>query len=337
MQAPELTPELPDARHPRSSGRAIRAAYHSSSAGNLPADALAVVQFGGAVRDTPKNALGIRVRLQPIDGDDYSEVWSATGPVRLGTHGHVRYACDDRHLFGLIELDEREHGDIATASALAYSAIADFQRDSSHPHLLRMWNYLDAINEGSGDDERYRQFCVGRARGLATMQAGAFPAASAIGHQESTHILQVYWLAGRSPGTAIENPRQVSAYRYPRVHGPVSPSFARATLSSDLTLLISGTASIVGHSSVHDDDVQAQLEETLRNLSTLRTLAATPKDSTTLLKAYVRDPSDARRIKERLSQLLPTEFPAAQLLYLAADICRRELLLEIEGVQLASA
>ncbi len=335
MQAPELTPELPDDRHPCSSGRAIRVAYHSSSAGNFPADALAIVQFGDPVRNTPKNALGVQVRLQPIDGD-YSEVWSATGPVRLGNLGHIRYACDDRHLFGVIELDEREHADIATASAVAYAAIAEFQRDSSHPHLLRMWNYLDAINEGSGDAERYRQFCIGRARGLAAMQAGAFPAASAIGHQERTHILQVYWLAGRSPGTAIENPRQVSAYRYPRVHGPVSPSFARATLSTDLTLLISGTASIVGHSSVHDDDVQAQLEETLRNLSTLRTLAATPKDSATLLKAYVRDPSDARRIKERLSQLLPSEFPAAQLLYLAADICRRELLLEIEGVQLAS-
>lgn len=333
MQAKELTPELPDAGEPRSSG-GIRVAYQQLSAGNLPSNALAVVRFGLTDGESPKNALGIQVRLQPIDGNDYSEVWSANGVVRHGTVGPIRYACDDEHLFGVIELDEREHGDIASVTTLAYSAIAQFQRSSSYPHLLRMWNYLDAINDGTGDAERYRQFCLGRARGLAGMQDTAFPAATGIGHQATTHTLQIFWIAGRFPGTAIENPRQVSAYRYPRVHGPASPSFARATLT-DQTLLISGTASIVGHSSLHDDDVQAQLEETLRNLSTLRTLAGRSKDSPTLLKAYVRDPADVPLMKDRLSHLLPFEFPCAQAIYLAADICRRELLLEIEGVQLA--
>jgi chorismate lyase/3-hydroxybenzoate synthase len=32
-----------------------------------------------------------------------------------------------------------------------------------------MWNYLDAINENDGDEERYRQFCLGRARGLGAV------------------------------------------------------------------------------------------------------------------------------------------------------------------------
>jgi chorismate lyase/3-hydroxybenzoate synthase len=312
----------------------IRVAYRELSAGNSPASTLAVVHFGLSAGETPKNVLGIQVRLQPLDANRYSELWSATGPVHLGSVGHIRYACDDQHLFGVIELDEREHGDIASTTALAYSAITEFQRGSAYPHLLRMWNYLDAINQGAGDMERYRQFCIGRGRGLAGMQVSAFPAATAIGHQATTHVLQVYWLAGRAPGAAIENPRQVSAYRYPRVHGPVSPTFARATLTPDRSLLISGTASIVGHVSLHGDDVQAQLEETLRNLSTLRTLASTTGRST-LLKAYVREPAQAQVMAERMSQIMPTEFPNAQIIYLAADICRRELLLEIEGVQLA--
>ena len=34
--------------------------------------------------------------------------------------------------------------------------------------MLRLWNYLDAINLGDGDDERYRRFCDGRARGMIT-------------------------------------------------------------------------------------------------------------------------------------------------------------------------
>jgi hypothetical protein len=59
----------------------------------------------------------------------------------------------------------------------------------------------------------------------------------------------------------------VSAYDYPRQYGPAAPSFSRAALTPDPLLLISGTASIVGHASVHLGDVTAQLEETLANLA----------------------------------------------------------------------
>jgi chorismate lyase/3-hydroxybenzoate synthase len=329
----ELTAELPAKGRSDRSASPLRVAYQSAFAGSLPADVLAAINFGTAVPNAPKDALSVQVRLEPLNRSAYRELWLARGPVSQGRSGHIRYAYDADHLFGVIELDEREHGDIATATELAYSAITDFQRQSAYPHLLRMWNYLDAINLGSGDQERYRQFCIGRAHGLAGMQTTAFPAATAVGHQCTTNLLQVFWIAGRAHGTAIENPRQVSAYRYPRLHGPVSPTFARATLTPDHTLLISGTASIVGHTSVHDDDVQAQLAETVRNLSTLRSLAGAA-GAASLLKVYVRDPAQAQIIADRLSEVLPPEFCDSEIIYLSADICRRELLLEIEGVQL---
>ena len=59
----------------------------------------------------------------------------------------------------------------------------------------------------------------------------SYPSATAIGRHHSDHLLQVFWLAGTAPGQALENPRQVSAYQYPRVHGPVSPTFARALVA----------------------------------------------------------------------------------------------------------
>lgn len=329
----ELTAELPARGRSDRSASPVRVAYQSASAGNLPADVLAAINFGMAPPNPPEDALSVQVRLEPLNGSAYRELWLAHGPVSQGHSGHIRYAYDAHHLFGVIELDEREHGDIATTTERAYSAISEFQRQSPYPHLLRMWNYLDAINLGMGDQERYRQFCIGRARGLEGMQKTAFPAATAVGHQGTTHVLQVFWIAGRTNGTAIENPRQVSAYRYPRLHGPVSPTFARATLTPDQTLLISGTASIVGHASVHDDDVGAQLDETMRNMSTLRALAGTSGGST-FLKAYVRHPAQAQIIADRLSHILPPEFRDSEIIYLSADICRRELLLEIEGVQL---
>lgn len=341
MQANQLTDELlsrdsTDEGLPAiASDPGIRVAYRPLSAGaDLPSGLLAAVHFGGASgadsrsHDHRQPALSVQVQLEPLHAPTQTELWWATGAVERGSAGPIRYACDDHHLFAVIELDEREHGGISGAAAVAYAAMRRFQEQSRFPHLLRMWNYLDNINEGSGDLERYRQFCVGRARGLGDAIAESYPAATAIGRQHLTHQLQVFWLAGRTAGTPVENPRQVSAYRYPRAHGPVSPSFARATLAPDGTLLISGTASIVGHVSRHESDPLAQLEETLRNLAALNDCAAAGNTAEPLLKAYVRDRAHVDAIASRLRQAFPHSAP----IFLAADVCRQELLVEIEGV-----
>lgn len=316
----------------------IRVEYHQLDA---PApqqhSVLAAVCFGQAAA-RPAAALApfeIDVRLNTLRGPGTAELWYANGPVRTGRAGIVRYAHDDHFLFAVIEEDERWHGGICSTAETAYAAIRRFQEQSGFPHLLRMWNYLDAINEGADDLERYRQFCVGRARALADAVGLPYPAATAVGRQCATHQVQVFWLAGRQPGTAVENPRQVSAYHYPRVHGPVSPSFSRATLVGDGTVLISGTASIVGHDSQHHDDALEQLEETLRNLSAVTSHANHHRASSTvqreLLKVYVRDPALVDPIDARLRQ----QHPQSEVVFLAADVCRRELLVEIEVIRTA--
>ena len=334
LHANELTAEAP---HPAideaaASRRGLEVEVAASTVGR---PVLAQIRFGHRAAPAAQGALDIQVQLEPLQGSPVSELWMASGAVQKAVTGRVRHASDSQHLFGVVELEEREHGGIAATAAAAYSAIAEFQRQCAFPHLLRMWNYLDDINAGDGDAERYRQFCIGRSRGLRELSVPGFPAATAIGHQHATGKLQVFWLAARTQGTAVENPRQVSAYRYPRVHGPVSPTFARATIAGDGALLISGTASIVGHSSVHDNDIVAQLDETVRNLTALRALAL-PQAPTmrTLLKAYVRHAADAETIARRLRSVLPPELAADEVIYLAADICRRELLLEIEGIQI---
>lgn len=300
-----------------------------------PRDLLAAVSFGASAATVHGVAVQapvtVDVHLTPLH-DAPVELWLASGPVRAGSDGPVRYAHDANFLFAAIELDEREHGGVRASAEAAYVAIQRFQERSDFAHPLRMWNYLDAINDGAGDLERYRQFCVGRARGLGAAAHQRHPAATAIGRQHGTHPLQVFWLAGRAPGLAIENPRQVSAYHYPRAHGPVSPSFSRATLAPDGTMLISGTASIVGHDSRHHDDTMEQLEEILRNLAALaqqaRVHRAFARPSRELLKVYVREPALMPQIAQRVRE----EYPSAHVVFLAADVCRRELLLEIEAV-----
>lgn len=278
----------------------------------------------------------MHVGLRPLSRTGVAELWHASGPVRIGFAGSVRYSADAGHLLGAIELDERHYGGLAATAAAAYTAIGDFQASSSHPHLLRMWNYFDGINRGTGDEERYKQFCVGRAAGLAAHASRHHPAATAIGRRDGSPVLQVYWLAGRAPGQALENPRQVSAFNYPRQYGPAAPRFSRAMLVGQRLLMTSGTASVIGHASHHPGKLDAQIRETLVNLDLLKQRAHTLSSAvpprlgaSSLLKIYLRDGASASEVERLLEQNLPA---GLSYMLLEADICRAELLVEIDCI-----
>ncbi len=301
----------------------------------LPPDVLAAVVFGGADSHLADPRC-IRVRLPTIGGYGVAELWRASGPVRTGRDGPLRFAADAEHLAGVIELDEPRHGGLAAAAEQAYSAIRRFQTASQYPHLLRIWNYFDRINHGRADEERYKQFCVGRAAGLGPDCAERYPAATAIGRRDGTPTLQIYWLASRTPGAPLENPRQVSAYHYPRQYGPAAPSFSRAMLVSQRLLMISGTASIVGHASRHPGSLASQIDETLANLESVLERATSVQPAIparwgerSLLKVYLRDGASAARAEAQLAERLPR---GVRYMILEADICRSELLVEIDCV-----
>lgn len=314
-------------------------AYRDAPLDSLLADptVLAVLGFGRSHPATHPDPRYLHVGLEPIEAHrGRFEVWRGLGPVSTGRDGAVQWAHDGALGFGAIEVDEAAAGGIAAAAEQAYAGVLDFLAGAGQPALLRLWNYFDAITLGEGDDERYRQFSLGRARGMGG-RLPSYPAATAIGRLDGRRVLQVYWLTARRPGLAIENPRQVSAWRYPRQYGPRPPSFARATLPADasLPLLLSGTASVLGHASAHPDNLPAQLDETFRNLDALvagavaqRPGLATSLGGDSVMKAYVRDEGHLSRVREDLARRLS---PGVQQLILHAEICRHELLVEVDG------
>lgn len=252
------------------------------------------------------------------------EVWRTDGPVRrYQSHG---YACaDDGRTLFFRRLDSAA-GDIEAAAESAYRDLLALGAATGYSAWLRLWNYFDRLTEGEGDDERYKRFCVGRHRAL---EAPGFeqrlPAATVIGTR--TPGLHLYGIAARAPGRQIENPRQTSAFRYPREYGPRAPSFSRATLYGR-QLLVSGTAAIVGHETLHPYDARAQAPEMLANLDALLVQAG-GRWQARLLKLYVADGADAPAAE----QAVRTRFGAdAPLLVLHGEVCRRGLMIEIEGV-----
>ncbi|MEO7071605.1 MAG: pteridine-dependent deoxygenase [Rhodanobacter sp.] len=290
---------------------------------------LAVFGFGAAsgASDDPR---WLPVALEPLQQPAPLEIWQVDAPVLCGRSDALQWSTGGGWLFAAIEVDEREHGGPGPAAEHAYTQLRQFVATRAEHHVLRLWNYLADINHGAGDAERYKQFCDGRARGMASFFGDGFPAASALGHHGRQHLLQVYLLACDQAGTRVENPRQVSAWRYPRQYGRTPPSFARAmALPAFDSLAISGTAAVVGHASAHEDDLDAQLAETLINIDALLASAGMPVElgAHCPLKVYLRHAADLEHVRERLQRRLP----GVPLLFLHGDVCRSELLVEIDG------
>lgn len=323
--------------------RPLKASYETGTADDWLRrgdDVLAVFEFGPSPLSS-RDPRHVPVALRPLEEPARLEVWRSEGPVKTGTWDGLRFAQGEWLTMGHVAIDLRDGGDVRDASRRGYELLQAYLRQSPHPWPLKIWNYIPGINDGEGDAERYRRFCLGRAEAVPIDPGGSppLPAATGIGTPSSEPALQIYFLAGGLPGLDVENPRQVSAWRYPRRYGPRSPLFSRATIlrmNGASQFLLSGTASIVGHQTHHEHQAAAQLRESLRNVHSLleeghRLMgdARAALDADGVLKVYVRDAADYPTVRATLESAIPAEVPR---IYLEGDICRASLLTEIDGI-----
>ena len=314
----------------------------------VPGHVLAAVVHGAVdliARPWPQ----VRSGLRPLDGLGAVELLHAPDAPTFASEDGFDLAVTDEFLFGAWNPDAQGQAPLAkapleTLSETLYARLFALIDRLGFPHLQRVWNVVPAINETERGLERYKRFCLGRHAAFERHRpgiAGRYPAASAVG--SSSGSLCLYFLAARTPGRPIENPNQISAYNYPAQYGPKSPSFSRALVRDGqdwACLFLSGTASIKGHESKHRGALAAQAEEMLDNLQTLVAAASAASNvafgldpATSVLKVYVRRSADREAVCELLERHLGR---GMTLLFLEADICRRELLLEVDGAVFSS-
>ena len=324
----------------------MTAPYHPHTVDRIEpcTDSLGLIWYG-----TPPQAsaspplLSVPTPLFDHRSHGLGECWPAAhGAVTQGEVPGGRYRHDDVMLFGVLEHTEPagQEDQLATASQTLYDRLFTVLNATGFPQLWRTWNYLPDIHGEPGGLERYRQFNLGRQAAYAEHSLSSeqqAPAACALGIRQGA--IQLAFLAGKVEPIRLENPRQISAYHYPRDYGPKSPTFSRATLvplPNSWLLLISGTASIVGHESRHLGSVRAQTREILANLSALlsEANARLPEDalgfrlSQLQYRIYVRHAGDVEKIQRELRVCLGEGLEAQ---YVQADVCRQELLVEIEA------
>jgi chorismate lyase/3-hydroxybenzoate synthase len=242
-------------------------------------------------------------------------------------------------MFGHVRVAGQGDDNLEQTTFRLYRRLSQFASDRQFPHLLRVWNYFPEICAMRHGQERYHAFSAGRYRALLKMLGSErkLPAATAIGSQ-STDML-IYFLSAREPGLQVENPRQISAFRYPPQYGPKSPAFSRAILKrwgSKEHLYISGTASVVGHESRHEYDVLLQLREILSNFTALianarrlHRLNIGSISDLSALKVYLRDSADYEPVRRVLAEAIGD---SVSCVFLQGEICRPDLRLEIDGL-----
>jgi len=265
----------------------------------------------------------------------------ADGEPEIRTSGSVAHAAI--RLREAIDLDAPVlRARVASAYLAMIRALEQLER-----YPVRFWNFVPGIGDAMPADlDRYMVFNAGRydayteRYGPQSITAGtchSIGTASAVGIHGSD--LSIHCLAMDRPGTPVENPRQTSAWRYSARYGPLPPCFSRATIvpmRGRPHLLIGGTASVVGEDSRHPGDLEAQLDETLLNMEALVRTAggpagahSSPLEQLIDLRVYLTSVTDADPVRRLLSQRCPH---ARTLEIVVAQVCRRELVVEIEGV-----
>lgn len=275
-----------------------------------------------------KKILNMEMPLEQLAcSEGYSEFWGDDSDiVESGEelNKNMKWVRTEHHLmisFQFSDLNLFEKVDDIYTAAYAFSEQLGFAC------LLRTWNYIDRINVIENDQERYQTFCVARHQALARLDKlqAPNPAATAIGGINGQN--NFVFLFSHNPGIVVENKRQISAWNYPEKYAPKQPRFSRAMQYGDL-LMCSGTASVIGHETIHLNDLGAQLEECLINIGTLLEDSSLNNEiGSGMYRFYLRDSSHLSQVLEQLKR-----HDIDNYVILAGDVCRDDLLIECEAV-----
>jgi len=219
--------------------------------------------------------------------------------------------------------------------------------------IVRQWNYIENITRIEDNSQNYQEFNDARSRFYRkTKWHDGFPAATGIGIGCGGVIVDldaIYTNGSDIKVVSLNNTLQVPAHDYSNSvliaaedeqDRPVTtPKFERGKLvlsGTEGVIYISGTAAIRGEKSFSNEGIEEQTRITLENIEHLiseETLANSgaghfAKVEISSLRIYLKEES----FFEPCKKIVDENYPGVPAVYLKADICREELLVEIEGI-----
>ena len=303
---------------------------------------IAIIEYGPFQKLRNKNLKDVPyifIQINTYNNKNYAEVWSSESEIIYIKFDDMMVSSNrDDYFFGF----NNDTGcNIKDISENIYETILSIT-EALHLNITRIWNMIpNVIGIEQNNEERYKNYCCGRAISFSKHKS-IYPSATGIGINGNN--ICVYLLATANKKTvSIENPRQTPAYKYPQTYGIRSPSFARATYAyTDINkgsgnLYISGTASIIGSETVHIGDIQNQTVTTIENIAALISEANLKKNQISngfgieqlnYVKVYIKNIKQ----KDIVINLCEKYFLTKNIMYMITDMCRPDLLVEIEGI-----
>jgi len=229
---------------------------------------------------------------------------------------------------------------IAKQSIAVFEKIEALLQKEKFPihSIIRQWNYIERITDFEGENQHYQSFNNARSDFYAkdNWPAG-YPAATGIGTNLGGILVDMdaaVFTSADAFTTPIDNKLQVAAHAYSEQvlaasqHKKATPKFERAksiTAGKDRLVYISGTAAIRGEESLTGVGLEKQLHITMENIAQL-----TGNAHICMLRVYLKEKEDYQQSKE----LMDGYSLSVPISYMWADVCRDELLIEIEGIAL---
>lgn len=209
--------------------------------------------------------------------------------------------------------------------------------------IVRQWNYIEEITGGdSSGKQNYQEFNDARSEFYSRGKWDAgYPAATGIGTQLGGIMVELNAIKGEGlDNIPVDNSLQVAAHSYSqkvligRDNNKSTPKFERARIiggNGRHLALISGTAAIRGEESLTGTDIALQTKVTMENIEYLiseKNTGIPGRRTYKLLRVYIKNPEDLEFTRDFMKR----NYPDVPRFSLYADICRDELLIEIEGV-----
>ncbi len=234
-----------------------------------------------------------------------------------------------------------------------FSKMSDILKSSATTadRIVRQWNYIENITSLEGTKQHYQLFNDARSKLYnSVVWKSGYPAATGIGSSFGGIVIDFNVIATtQTPMYRLDNSLQVAAHRYSQsvLIGEASygfdknstPKFERAKLvegSDNILLYISGTAAIRGEESLRGQDATIQTVITMENINHLISVETQREYGVDIaqevclqtLRVYIKNTKDYNDI----SKYMGAKYPNCHKLFLHCDVCREELLVEIEGL-----
>lgn len=267
--------------------------------------------------------------------------------VLKGENGAVLFEQEDcRILIGNVQ--SNENAECRLNSENAFNRLSEIFESTGFQinSIVRQWNYIENILGFDGNEQRYQEFNNVRSDFYGdSFTDNGYPAATGIGMNRGGTIIEFIAVqSDKLVSAPIDNPEQVAAHAYSKkvLVGEecmlkTTPKFERARfleLYGKKIIFISGTASIRGENTIGVGDPSMQTEVTIGNIKQLysdKVLSRFPGGDLVPkyghARIYIKNRKDFAAIKKTFR----THFGNLPVVYIVADICRKDLLVEIEG------